>query len=153
MKITSKSLVNIQNKKAYHEYQILETLECGISLRGNEVKSIIAGKASIKEAWCAIQNNQLMIRGMHITPWNTANAFDVDETRERVLLAHKSEIHKLLAMKQQDGITLIPLSVTYRNNHIKVIIGVCKGKKLYDKRQDLKERQTKRDMDRMLKQH
>lgn len=153
MKTTSKSLVNIQNKKAYHEYQVLETLECGISLRGNEVKSIIAGKASIKEAWCAIQNNQLMIRGMHITPWNTANAFDVDETRERVLLAHKSEIHKLLAMKQQDGITLIPLSVTYRNNRIKVIIGVCKGKKLYDKRQDLKERQTKRDMDRMLKQH
>lgn len=153
MKTTSKSLVNIQNKKAYHEYQILETLECGISLRGNEVKSIIAGKASIKEAWCAIQNNQLMIRGMHITPWNTANAFDVDETRERVLLAHKSEIRKLLAMKQQDGITLIPLSVTYRDNRIKVIIGVCKGKKLYDKRQDLKERQTKRDMDRMLKQH
>lgn len=153
MKTTSKSLVNIQNKKAYHEYQVLETLECGISLRGNEVKSIIAGKASIKEAWCAIQNNQLMIRGMHITPWNTANAFDVDETRERVLLAHKSEISKLLAMKQQDGITLIPLSVTYRNNRIKVIIGVCKGKKLYDKRQDLKERQTKRDMDRMLKQH
>lgn len=153
MKTTYKSLVNIQNKKAYHEYQILETLECGISLRGNEVKSIIAGKASIKEAWCAIQNNQLMIRGMHITPWNTANAFDVDETRERVLLAHKSEISKLLAMKQQDGITLIPLSVTYRNNRIKVIIGVCKGKKLYDKRQDLKERQTKRDMDRMLKQH
>lgn len=153
MKTTSKSLINIQNKKAYHEYQILETLECGISLRGNEVKSIIAGKASIKEAWCAIQNNQLMIRGMHITPWNTANAFDVDETRERVLLAHKSEISKLLAMKQQDGITLIPLSVTYRNNRIKVIIGVCKGKKLYDKRQDLKERQTKRDMDRMLKQH
>lgn len=153
MKTTSKSLVNIQNKKAYHEYQVLETLECGISLRGNEVKSIIAGKASIKEAWCAIQNNQLMIRGMHITPWNTANAFDVDETRERVLLAHKSEISKLLAMKQQDGITLIPLSVTYRNNRIKVIIGVCKGKKLYDKRQDLKKRQTKRDMDRMLKQH
>ena len=153
MKTTSKSLVNIQNKKAYHEYQVLETLECGISLRGNEVKSIIAGKASIKEAWCAIQNNQLMIRGMHITPWNTANAFDVDETRERVLLAHKSEISKLLAMKQQDGITLIPLSVTYRDNRIKVIIGVCKGKKLYDKRQDLKERQTKRDMDRMLKQH
>lgn len=153
MKTTSKSLVNIQNKKAYHEYQILEKLECGISLRGNEVKSIIAGKASIKEAWCAIQNNQLVIRGMHITPWNTANAFDVEETRERVLLAHKSEIRKLLAMKQQDGITLIPLSVTYRNNRIKVIIGVCKGKKLYDKRQDLKERQTKRDMDRMLKQH
>lgn len=149
----TKSLVNIQNKKAYHDYQVIDTLECGISLRGNEVKSIIAGKASIKEAWCSIQNNQLVIRGMHITPWHTANAFDVDETRERVLLAHKSEIRKLLAMKQQDGITLIPLSITYKNNRIKVNIGICKGKKLYDKRQDLKERQTKHDIERTLKVH
>ena len=149
----SKTLVNIQNKKAYHDYQVIDTLECGISLRGNEVKSIIAGKASIKEAWCSIQNNQLVIRGMHITPWHTANTFDVDETRERVLLAHKSEIRKLLAMKQQDGITIIPLSVTYKNNHIKVNVGICKGKKLYDKRQDLKERQTKRDIERTLKAH
>lgn len=147
----TKSIVNINNKKAYHEYQILETLECGIALRGNEVKSIMAGKASIKEAWCSIQNNQLVIRGMHITPWHTANTFDVDETRERVLLAHKFEIRKLLAAKQQDGITLVPLHVTYKNGHIKVIVGICKGKKLYDKRQDLKEKQTRRDIDRQLK--
>lgn len=149
----TKSIVNINNKKAYHDYQVLETLECGISLRGNEVKSIMAGKASIKEAWCSIQNNQLVIRGMHITKWNTANIFDVDETRERTLLAHKTEIRKLLAQKQQDGITLVPLQVTYKNNRVKVIIGVCKGKKLYDKRQDLKDKQTKRDIARQLKQH
>lgn len=151
MKTTTKQLVNIQNKKAYHDYHVLDTLECGISLKGNEVKSIIAGKASIKEAWCTIQNNQLVIRGMHITPWHTANAFDVDEIRERVLLAHKSEIRKLLAQKQQDGITLIPLSLTYKNNHIKVNVGICKGKKLYDKRQDLKNKQTKRDIERSMK--
>lgn len=149
----TKSIVNINNKKAYHDYQVLETLECGISLRGNEVKSIMAGKASIKEAWCSIQNNQLVIRGMHITKWNTANIFDVDETRERTLLAHKTEIRKLLAQKQQDGITLVPLQVTYKNNRVKVIVGVCKGKKLYDKRQDLKDKQTKRDIARQLKQH
>lgn len=149
----TKSIVNINNKKAYHDYQVLETLECGISLRGNEVKSIMTGKASIKEAWCSIQNNQLVIRGMHITKWNTSNIFDVDETRERTLLAHKTEIRKLLAQKQQDGITLVPLQVTYKNNRIKVIIGVCKGKKLYDKRQDLKDKQTKRDIARQLKQH
>ena len=96
---------------------------------------------------------QLVIRGMHITKWNTANIFDVDETRERTLLAHKTEIRKLLAQKQQDGITLVPLQVTYKNNRVKVIIGVCKGKKLYDKRQDLKDKQTKRDIARQLKQH
>lgn len=151
--MTTKLLVNIQNKKVYHDYQVLDTLECGISLRGNEVKSIIAGKASIKEAWCSIQNNQLVIRGMHITKWNTANDYDVDETRERVLLAHKSEIRKLLAKKQQDGITLVPTAVTYRNGKIKVIVGICKGKNNYDKRHALKEKQTKRDIARSIKQY
>lgn len=132
---------------------MLDTLECGISLRGNEVKSIIAGKTSIKEAWCSIQNNQLVIRGMHITKWNTANDYDVDETRERVLLAHKSEIRKLLAKKQQDGITLVPTAITYRNGKIKVIVGICKGKNNYDKRHALKEKQTKRDIARSIKQY
>lgn len=145
--------LNINNKKAYHDYQVLEELECGIALRGNEVKSITEGKASIKEAWCSIQDNQLVIRGMHITPWRTANAFDVDETRERILLAHKSEIRKLFQKKQQDGITLIPLRVIYANRRVKIVIGVCKGKKNYDKRQDLKEKQTKRNIDRQMKMH
>lgn len=147
----NKTLVNIQNKKAYHDYEILDTIECGISLRGNEVKSIINGKASIKEAWCAIQNNQLVIRGMHITKWDTANIFDIDETRERTLLAHKSEIRKLLAQKQQDGVTLIPLSVIYKNGKIKINVGICKGKRLYDKRQDMKNKQIKRDIERSMK--
>lgn len=143
--------VNINNKKAYHEYQVLEKLECGIALKGNEVKSILAGKASIKEAWCDIKDHQLIIHGMHITPWHTANAFDVEERRDRTLLAHKSEIRKLLQAKQQKGMTIIPLHVTYTNNHVKVIIGICQGKKLHDKRQDLKERQTKREIARQLK--
>lgn len=147
----NKTLVNTQNKKAYHDYEILDTIECGISLRGNEVKSIINGKASIKEAWCAIQNNQLVIRGMHITKWDTANIFDIDETRERTLLAHKSEIRKLLAQKQQDGVTLIPLSVIYKNGKIKINVGICKGKRLYDKRQDMKNKQMKRDIERSMK--
>lgn len=147
----AKSVV-IENKKAYHDYFVDETLECGISLRGNEVKSIRDGKCSIKEAWCRVQNNQLVIRGMHISQWNTANSFDVDEDRERVLLAHKKEIIKLGASAEQDGISLIPLKVYFSNGKCKVLVGVCKGKHNYDKRETLKARQVKRDIDRALKE-
>lgn len=141
----------IENRKARHEYFILEELECGISLRGNEVKSIRGGKASIKEAWCGIQNGELVIRGMHITKWNTSNDFDVDEDRQRVLLAHKSEINKLLKKIALDGVTLVPLRVYFKEGKCKVLVGVCKGKKLHDKRETLKERQVKRDIERGLK--
>lgn len=142
----------IENKKAYHDYFVDETIECGISLRGNEVKSIRAGKVSIKESWCRVQNNQLVIRGMHISQWDTANSYDVDEDRERVLLAHKKEIIKLSDLVQQDGVSLIPLKIYFVNGKCKVLLGVCKGKHNYDKRETLKNRQVKRDINRALKE-
>ena len=142
----------IENKKAYHDYFVDETIECGISLRGNEVKSIRAGKASIKESWCRVQNNQLVIRCMHISQWDTSNSYDVDEDRERVLLAHKKEIIKLGDVVQQDGVSLIPLKVYFVNGKCKVLLGVCKGKHNYDKRETLKNRQIKRDINRALKE-
>ena len=130
-----------------------ETLECGISLKGNEVKSIRDGKCNIKEAWVSIQNGNLVIRGMHIAKWDTANMFDVDENRERQLLAHKKEISKLSDAISQNGITLIPLKVYFNDKgKCKILVGVCKGKHNYDKRESLKERQTKRDIDRALRE-
>ena len=145
--------MKIENKKAYHDYFIDETLECGIALRGNEVKSIRDGKCSIKEAWVQVQNGNLVIRGMHISQWKTSNVFDVDETRERRLLAHKNEILNLESKVSQNGITLIPLKVYFsEKGKCKVLIGVCRGKHNYDKRNTLKERQVKRDIDKALKE-
>ena len=141
----------IENKKAYHDYFVEETLECGISLYGNEVKSIRLGMASIKEAWCQIQNGNLMLRGMLITKWTTANNFDVDERRERQLLAHKKEIQKLANAVAQDGITLIPLKIYFSNGKCKVLVGICKGKHNFDKRNTLRERTINRDISRALK--
>lgn len=143
--------IEIKNKKAYHDYFIEDTLECGIALKGNEVKSIREGKCNIKESWVQIQNNNLVVRGMHISKWHTANDFDVDETRERQLLAHKNEIHKLQGLVSLQGITLIPLKVYFVNNRCKILVGVCKGKHNYDKRQSLKEKQMNRDIRRELK--
>lgn len=145
--------MDIQNRKAYHDYFVEETLECGISLRGNEVKSIRDGKASIKEAWCRIQDGNLVIRGMYITKWDTANDFDVDETRERILLVHKKEILKLDSKVAQNGVTLVPLKVYFKGGKCKVLMGVCKGKHNYDKREELKKAQVKRDINRAIKEH
>lgn len=144
-------MVVIENRSAYHEYFVEDTLECGISLRGNEVKSIRAGKANIKESWCQVQNGQLMIRGMFISKWDTANAFDVDERRERVLLAHKSEINKLSSKVSEKGLTLVPLRVYFVKGKCKILVGVCRGKKLYDKRETLKSKQVAKDISRELK--
>lgn len=144
--------MEITNRKAYHDYFIEETLECGIALRGNEVKSIREGKCSIKEAWVQVQNGNLVVRGMHITKWSTSNNYDIDETREKQLLAHKKEIHNIESKISEQGITVIPLKVYFtKRGHCKVLIGVCKGKHNYDKRQALKDRQVKRDIDRVLK--
>lgn len=139
----------IENRKAHYDYFVEDTLVCGISLRGNEVKSIAAGQASLKEAWCTVQNGNLVLRGMHITRWETSNQFDVDEDREKQLLAHKSEIRKLAETVKLDGVTLIPLKVFFaENGKCKVEIGICRGKKNYDKRETLKQRQIKRDIER-----
>lgn len=148
-----KGKVEINNKKAYHDYFVDTTLECGISLRGNEVKSIRDGKCNIKEAWVQVQGRNLVIRGMHISKWGTSNVFDVDENRERQLLAHKGEIVKLADLVSQQGVTLIPLKVYFSDKgKCKVLVGVCRGKHNYDKRATLKEKQVKRDIDRALKE-
>ena len=148
-----KGKVEINNKKAYHDYFVDTTLECGISLRGNEVKSIRDGKCNIKEAWVQVQGRNLVIRGMHISKWGTSNVFDVDENRERQLLAHKREIANLAGLVSQQGVTLIPLKVYFSDKgKCKVLVGVCRGKHNYDKRATLKEKQVKRDIDRALKE-
>lgn len=144
--------ITIENRSARHEYFIEDTLECGIELRGNEVKSIREGKASIKEAWVAVENGELFIKQMHITQWKTANQYDVDEKRDKKILAHKNEINKLGIRVKQDGYTLIPLKIYFNDRgKCKVLLGVCKGKHLYDKRQANKEKTTKREMDKVLK--
>lgn len=144
--------MEIDNKKAYHDYFVDDKLECGISLKGNEVKSIRQGKCTIKDAWCRVQNNQLVIRGMHIGKWETANMFDIDENRERVLLAHKREIIKLSEKVKLDGISLIPLKIYFKDDKVKVLLGVCRGKHNFDKRNTLKERQVDRDIRRAFKE-
>ena len=149
----SKNTIEIVNKKAYHDYFVDDTLECGISLRGNEVKSIRDGKCNIKEAWIRIQNGNLVIRGMHISKWGTSNDFDCDETRERQLLAHKYEIKKLNDKVAQTGVTLIPLKVYFSNGKCKVLLGVCRGKHNFDKRNALKEADTKREISRAFKEY
>lgn len=147
-----KSNVCIENRKARYDYFVEETLECGIELRGNEIKSIRDGSASIKESWISIENGQMYIKKMHITPWKTANSFDVDESRERRLLAHRKEINDFDRKIQRDGYTLIPLKVYIDNNgRCKVLVALAKGKHDYDKRQSAKDKQAKMDIDRALK--
>ena len=149
-----KNSATIENRKAKYDYFIDETLECGIELRGNEVKSIRSGKASIKEAWVSVESGEMVIKQMHITPWETSNRYDVSEVRERKLLAHKAEIRKLSRAVQRDGYTLVPLKVYFSDNgKCKVLVGLCKGKKNYDKREAQKERDIKRSINEKLKSY
>lgn len=144
--------MDIQNKKAYYDYFIEKQVECGIALKGNEVKSIREGACNLKGAWCQVQGGNLVLRGMHISPWKTANSFDIDEDRERQLLAHKREIAMLGNCVLQNGITLIPLKLYFNHGKCKVLVGVCKGKHNYDKREVLKTAQAKREINRELKE-
>lgn len=149
-----KNSATIENRKARYDYFIEETLECGIELRGNEVKSIRSGKASIKEAWVSVESGEMVIKQMHITPWETSNRYDVSEVRERKLLAHKAEIRKLSRAVQRDGYTLVPLKLYFSDNgKCKVLVGLCKGKKNYDKREAQKERDIKRSINEKLKRY
>lgn len=149
-----KNSATIENRKARYDYFIEETLECGIELSGNEVKSIRSGKASIKEAWVSVESGEMVIKQMHITPWETSNRYDVSEVRERKLLAHKAEIRKLSRAVQRDGYTLVPLKVYFSDNgKCKVLVGLCKGKKNYDKREAQKERDIKRSINEKLKRY
>lgn len=142
----------IENRQARHEYFVDDTIECGISLVGNEVKSIRAGMANLKTSWIDIQEEELYLKGMHVSAWETTNKFDIDENRDRKLLVHKKEIRQLSEKIKQAGKTLVPLKVYFNDRgKCKVLVGICTGKKLYDKRQTAKEASMKRDALRGLK--
>ena len=139
------------NRKAFHDYFVLDRYEAGIELAGTEVKSVRAGTLNLKDSYCMIKDGEIFIRGMHISPYEKGNIFNRDPVRIRRLLMHKREIRKLNARVMQEGIALVPLSVYFRDSRVKVEVGLCKGKKLYDKRESDAKRQADRDMDRMMK--
>lgn len=139
------------NRKARHEYHVLESYEAGIELVGTEVKSIRMGNVNLKESWADIQNGELFLLGMHISPYEKGNIFNREPERKRKLLMHKKEIRMLGQEIKTKGLTLVPLSLYFKGSHVKVQIGLCKGKKLYDKRATAAERDAKRDMDRAVK--
>ena len=142
-----------KNQKARHEYFIEETFEAGIELFGTEVKSIRAGTLSLKEAWCQVKDGELILRQMHIAPYEQGNIFNKDPLRPRRLLMHKREIARLFGKVKQDGYALIPLAVYFKGSLVKVEIALAKGKKLYDKREDAAKKDAKRQIDRAMKQH
>lgn len=140
-----------QNKKARHEYFIIDTYECGIELFGTEVKSIRQGKVNITEAYASIDNGEVFVKSMNISPFEQGNIFNRDPLREKKLLLHRKEIRKLTGLISQQGYSLIPLSVYLKGSLVKVSLALAKGKKLYDKREDIAKRDATRRMDRALK--
>ena len=140
------------NRKAFHEYFVLERFEAGIELAGTEVKSVRGGNVNLKDAFCTFKDGELFVRGMHISPYEHGNIFNKDPVRPRRLLMHKREILKLNARVMQEGVALIPLSLYFKDGRVKVELGLCKGKKLYDKRQSDADRESRRDIDRMMKE-
>ncbi len=140
-----------QNKKAYHDYFVDETYEAGIELFGTEVKSLRQGKANLKDAWCAIQDGEIFVRGMHISPYEQGNIFNRDPMRVRRLLMHKKEIARLFGLVKQEGVALIPLSLYFKGSRVKLQVGLCRGKKLYDKRQSEAAKDAKREIERAMK--
>ena len=141
-----------QNKKAFHDYFVIESMEAGIELCGTEVKSIRNGRVNLKDSWCSIDDGELYIKGMHISPYEQGNIFNRDPMRVCRLLMHKREIMRLFGTVKQDGYSLIPLSLYFKGSKVKVQLGLCKGKKLYDKREDMAARDAKRDMQRAIKE-
>ena len=140
------------NREARHEYFVEEEMEAGIELVGTEVKSIRAGTLNLKDAWCGIKDGELLVNQMHISPYEHGNRFNVDSRRPRRLLMHRREIMRHYGKVKQDGYALIPLSVYFKGSRVKVKVGLCKGKKLYDKRHSAAERDAKRQIDRAMKE-
>ena len=140
-----------QNRKAFHDYYVEERYEAGIELAGTEVKSIRAGTLNLKDAYCAVKDGELFVHGMHISPYEKGNIFNKDPVRVRRLLMHRREIRKLHALVRQDVYTLVPLSVYFKDARVKVEIGLCKGKKNYDKRDAAAQRDARREIDRAMK--
>ena len=151
--MAQKSLKTIaKNKKAFHDYFVEESMEAGIELCGTEVKSVRRGQENLKDAWCSIGNGELQVNGMHISPYDHGNIFNQDPMRVRRLLMHKREIMRLFGMVKQDGYALIPISIYLKGSLVKVQVGLCKGKKMYDKRADMAARAAKRDIERAIKE-
>lgn len=140
------------NKKARHDYFIMESFEAGIELVGTEVKSIRTGGVNLKDSWCSIENGELIVKQMHISPYEHGNIFNRDPLRERKLLMHKAEINRLFGLVKQKEYTLIPLSLYFKGSRVKMQLGLCKGKKLYDKREDAAKRDAAREIDRAMKE-
>ena len=139
------------NKKAYHDYFVEETLECGIVLVGTEVKSLRRGGVNLKDSYAQVKNGEMFICGMHISPYEHGNIFNRDPLRDRKLLLHKKEITRLLGYVKQKGLTLVPLEIYLSGSRVKILLGVARGKKNYDKRADIAEKETDREIDRRLK--
>ncbi len=151
---TEKQRVKVmaRNREAYHEYFVEEELEAGIELCGTEVKSIRQGALNLKDAWCGVKNGEMLVNQMHISPYEQGNIFNRDPTRPRRLLLHKREIMRLYGKVKQEGYALIPLSVYFKGSRVKVNLGLCKGKKLYDKRQAAAEKDAQRQIQRAMKE-
>lgn len=145
--------VAAQNRKAYHDYFVEDRYEAGIELFGTEVKSIRAGTLNLKDSYCIAKNGEIYLHGMHISPYEHGNIFNREPERPRRLLMHKREINRLQALAQQDGYALVPLSVYFKNARVKIEVGLCKGKKNYDKRDAIAKRDAKRDIDRAMKSY
>ncbi len=140
-----------QNKKAYHDYYVEESFEAGIELCGTEVKSLRQGRVNLKDSWCGIQDGEIFVNGMHISPYEQGNIFNRDPMRKRKLLMHKKEILRLYGTVKQDGLALVPLSLYFKGSRVKLQLGLCKGKKLYDKREAAAQKSAKRDIERAMK--
>ena len=152
MPITKGTRQVAENRRARHDYFIEDTYECGIALVGTEVKSVRAGKVNLKDSYAQVKNGEMLLVGMHISPYDQGNIFNKDPFRTRKLLLHKREIRKLHDLQKQEGYALIPLSVYFKNSRVKVELGLCKGKKNYDKRDAVAKRDARREMDRAMRE-
>ncbi len=141
------------NKKAHHDYFIDEKYEAGVELVGTEVKSIREGRVNLKDSWCSVVRGEMLVNGMHIGPYEKGNIFNKDPLRVRKLLMHKKEIMRLFGAVKKQGLTLIPLRVYLKGSLVKIEIGLCKGKKLYDKREEMQKKTANRDIERAMKQN
>lgn len=141
-----------KNRKARHDYFVVEAFEAGVELFGTEVKSIRQGSVNLKDSWCDIKDGEIFVKNMHISPYEQGNIFNRDPLRPKKLLLHKKEILRLFGLVKQQGLTLIPLSIYLKGSRVKVQLGLCKGKKNYDKREDLAARSAQREMDRAMKE-
>ncbi len=142
-----------ENRKAFHDYFIEESLEAGIELCGTEVKALRRGGVNLKDAWCSVVEGEMFINGMHISPYEQGNIFNRDPLRVRRLLLHKREIMRLYGLVKQQGYALVPLSVYFKGDRVKIQVGLCRGKKLYDKREDAARRDMRREAERAMKEH